>query len=269
MIASARLRGLGAGAFALLAAALVGPSCNGSTGGELFELEAYAAGPEGAAGGSYDFTTPRGYHVTLTKAVLHIGAVYLNQAVPTSVASDTSCTLPGIYVAEVTEGMDVDVLDPSPQKFPALGSANSERARTGEIWLSGGDLYAENDTTVIASIEGMAEKGGESFPFSARITIGKNRKVPADDPALPGAKPICKERVVSPIAVDLTAEEGGALFLRVDPAGWFGNVEFADLEEKAGIYRFRDDGDDQPSRNLYAGLRANAGVYELSWVSHF
>lgn len=267
MIASARSYRIAAGALALAAGALVGASCNGSTGGELFELEAYAAGPEAAQDGSYSFATPRGYDVTLTEAVLHIGAVYLNQAVPTSVASDTSCTLPGIYVAEVTEGMDVDVLDPTPQKFPALGSANSERARTGELWLSGGDLYAENDATVIASIEGVAEKDGESFPFTARITIGNNRKIAPDNPALPGSRPICKERVVSPIALDLTAEPGGALLVRVDPAGWFGNVEFADLEESGGRYRFRDDSDDQPSRNLYAGLRANAGVYELSWVS--
>lgn len=243
-------------------------ACNGSTGGELVEFEAYAAGPEDAVQGEpYVFTTARGFRVTLERAMLHIGGVYLNQSVPTSVAADTSCYLAGLYVAEVTGGFDVDVLDPAPQAFPVAGFGTSERAKTAEIWLSGGELEAETDPTVIADLEGVAEKDGQTWPFEATITIGENRKLPADE-TQPGSRPICKQRVITPIAVDLAASDGGALLVRVDPRGWFANVSFDELEEVDSDpprYRFRDDSEDQPSRNLFNGLRANAGVYQLTF----
>jgi hypothetical protein len=252
---------------ALTAAVLFG--CTGSTGGEIFEFEAFAAGAPGAvAGQPYTFTTERGYTVTLDRASLHVGAMYLNMSVPTSVADDTSCFLAGIYVAEVTAGLDVDVLDPSRVAFPIAGAATSDRARTAEIWLSGGDLDAESDPTVIASVAGTAVGASGTFPFEGQITIGQNRQVPPSDPAQPGEKPICKQRVVTPIDVDLVPEPGGALVLTIDPAGWFGNVEFSELEQVQDdppLYRFRDDSEDQPSRNFYSGVRANAGVYRFTW----
>ena len=242
----------------------------GSTGGELLEFEAYAAGPEGrTAGEPYTFVTDRGYEVTLTTAKLHIGAVYLNQSVPTSVSSDTSCYLAGQYVAEVAGGADVDLLDPGLQPLSARGFGTTERAKTAEIWLSGGDIDADVDPTVIARVEGVATRGAETFPFDATITIGENRALEPSDPAQPGARPICKQRIVSPIEIDLRPEAGGALVVRVDPAGWFDNVSFDELEQvddSPPLYRFRDDSLDQPSRNLFNGLRANSGVYELEWV---
>ncbi|MBL9025251.1 MAG: hypothetical protein JNL21_23860 [Myxococcales bacterium] len=254
---------------AWLAASLGALSCTGSTGGDLFEFEARAAGAAGTtAGQPYVFTNDRGYTVTLTKATLHVGALYLNQSVPTSVASDTSCILPGIYVAEVTEGLDIDALDPTPRPFPGLGYATANDARTAEIWLTGGDIDAESDPTVIAAVEGTAVGPAGAFPFVGSITIGQNRLEPPTNPAQPGSKPICKQRVVTPIAVDLSPEPGGSLLLRVDPAGWFGNVEFSELErivDDPPLYAFRDDGEDQPSQNLYAGVRANAGVYRITW----
>ena len=56
--------------------------------------------------------------------------------------------------------------------------------------------------------------------------------------------------------------------VRVDPAGWFSNVEFADLEASGDPpeYEFQDNSDDQPSRNLFNGIRASAGVYDVRWV---
>lgn len=243
--------------------------CRGSTGGDLVEIEAFAAGPASLEPGEpYVFETAHGYTVTLTKAVLHIGAVYLNKSVPTSVSSDTSCYLAGQYVAEVPGGLDVDVLDPKLQPFSVRGFGTTEEAKTAEVWLSGGDIEAASDPTIIASIEGSAERDGEVIPFEARITIGQNRAIAPTDPAQPGARPICKQRIVTPIQTDLVPSEEGALVVRVDPAGWFSNVDFADVEqvsEDPPLYRFRDDALDQPSRNLFNGLRANAGVYELSW----
>ena len=251
---------------ALLASSM---SCLGSTGGDLVELDAYAAGPESVvAGEPYAFVNQRGYSVSLRKATLHIGAVYLNASVPTSLAQDTSCYLAGRYIAEVPGSVDVDTLDPTPQPFSVSGFATTERATTAEIWLTGGAIDAETDPTVIAAVAGVAEKDGQAFPFEGSITISSNRRVVPTDEALPGAKPICKQRVVTPISVDITPEEGGTLLVRVDPADWFQNVDFELLEQADSdppLYRFRDDSEDQPSRNLYDGIRANAGVYSIEF----
>jgi len=252
----------------LLSVALAG--CVGTTGGDLFDFDAAAAGPEDArAGEAYTFTNGRGYEITLHRARLHVGAVYMNKAVATSVSRDTSCTLAGIYVAEVTSGVDVDLLSPEPVPFPERGYAVSEEAKTGEVWLMGGDVNQESDPTVILEVEGVARKGGAEYPFEGSITIGKNRALPPQDPALPGSNPICKQRIVTPIPIDITPRAGGRLLVRVRPQGMFANVEFSALEADAGavgVYRFRDDGADAPSKNLYAGLRASVGVYAFQWI---
>ncbi len=245
-------------------------SCGGTAGGELFELDAIVVGVAREEG-RYTFQNDRGFTVELEEARLHVGAVYLNESVPTSVASDTSCALAGIYVAEVFGGVDVDVLSGEPVRLPGPGAATTDRARTAELWLTSGDLYAESDPTEVAFVRGIARRGEESYPFRGRITIGQNRVIPPPDPAQPGARPICKQRIVTPIAVDVRPEEGGTLVLHVDPAGWFGNVDFSQLTPagEPSIFEFRDDDGDAPSRSLYAGVRANAGPYRFEWRSGF
>lgn len=242
--------------------------CVGSTGGELVTFDAYAAGPEDAVSGEpYTFQNSRGYTVTLTRAALHVGAVYLNQSRPTSVSSSTSCFLSGIYGAEVTSGLDVDILSPDLRIFPEPGTGTTERARTGEVWLFGGsDVNEPNDPTVILDVAGEASKDGASYPFEGRITISNNRVITPSSPAQPGADPICKQRVVTPIPVDLALAPGDALVLRVDPRGLFAAVEFSALsqvETSPPLYRFRDDDGDAPSRSLYAGLRSAQGTYSF------
>ncbi len=245
-------------------------ACVGTTGGDLVSFDAAAAGPADAtAGQPYTFQTSRGYSVTLTRAKLHVGALYLNRSRPSSVASDTSCQLPGIYVAEVTTGMDIDVLSPALQPFPEKGFATTEHASTAEVWLFGGsDVNEPNDGTLILDVAGTGEKDGQTYPFEGAVTIGQNRVIPAPSPATPGANPICKQRIVSPIAVDLTVTEGASLVLRIDPRGIFTNVELADLEKVTDappLYRFRDDDGDAPSRALYSGLRSSGRTYAVTW----
>lgn len=253
------------GPLALSAAALT-EACVGTTGGDLLTFDAFASGPANTAPGApLRFTSGRGFAVTLTRAKLHVGAVYLNRSRPTSVSSETQCTLAGIYVAEVPGPIDVDVLDPNLQPFSVKGFATTDFAPTGELWLSGGDVNEEEDTTVILDVAGTASKDGVDYPFEGALTIGQNRLPTADDPALPGSKPICKERVVTPIPTSITPSTGGRLVLRVDPSGWFGNVDFTRLEKVGDVFRFHDASDDQPSTNLFHGLRASAGVYSFEW----
>ena len=50
-------------------------------------------------------------------------------------------------------------------------------------------------------------------------------------------------------------------------AEW-GRKEISNAEKVADdppLYRFRDDGDDAPSRALYSGLRASVGTYAVTW----
>lgn len=255
----------------LVIAALGVTACVGTTGSDLVTFDAAASGPEDAvAGAPLDFVSGRGFHVSLTRAKVHVGAVYLNRARPISGAQETSCILPGIYVAEVTQGFDVDALSPDPQSFPVQGEGTADRAIVGEVWLTSGDVNADDDTTVILDVAGTAEKGGVSYPFQGALTIGKNRAVAPTDPALPGQHPICKERIVSPIDLDITPRDGGSLRLRVDPRAFFANVDFAKLErvsEDPPLYAFADEGVGQPNVSLYGGLHARDGSYRFSWVT--
>ena len=248
----------------LSCACLVG--CVGTTGGELLELQAYAAGPIDTEA-NLRFATSLGYVVSLQEARIFVGGVYLNRSRPTSVASDTSCTLPGIYVAEVLHGREIDLLSSVPQAFPETGFATSDQALTGEVWLSQGDVNQTASSGVVLRVAGTAERDGAEFPFRGKLTIGQNRVLPPDAAALPGQHPICKQRIVSPIAVDLVPKPGVALMLRVDPRGMFANVDFQTLDLVGAEYVFADEtGSNQASDNLYAGLRRSGGVYDLSWL---
>ena len=272
-----------------LAASLVAVGCVGSTGSSLVTFDAAAAGPADAKEGQgYAFTSGRGYHVALTCARLHVGAVYLNRSLPTSGAQDTDCILPGFYVAEVTQGLDVDVLSPRPQPFPGKGQGTADRAEVGEVWLTHGDVNAPDDPGVVLDLAGTAELGGASYPFQGQLTIGKNRATPVADPSLPSANPICKQRIVSPIlndraptsaGIDITPRNGGSLLLRVDPSGWFSNVDFQKLGQASRLtagpcagagtdpprYTFADTAADPASNNLYSGIRYLSTVYHFSW----
>lgn len=246
----------------------IATACIGTTGSERVSFRAFAAGTAEAQSA---FVNGRGWSITLTRARLHVGALYLNRSVPVSGGQERACFLPGVYVAQVLEGIDVDTLVPDLQPFPYTGSGTADRAVTGEVWLTGGRIDAQDDRTTIADVAGSASKDGVSMRFEGTITIGRNRVAPQTDPARPGANPLCAARIVTPIPTDVTPAEGGALVLRVDPRGWFANVELGELvpvSPESDLRRFTDDLDgasDQPSTNLYRGLRASTGVYSFAW----
>ncbi|MFT3766793.1 MAG: TonB family protein [Minicystis sp.] len=256
----------------LILAALAAPlsACVGTTGSDLVTFDAAAAGPADAvAGQPYAFTSGRGYDVMLTRAKLHVGAVYLNRSRPVSGAQATNCILPGTYVAEVTDGLDVDVLSPEPQKFPVKGEATETRAIVAEVWLAHGDVNADEDGDAILDVAGTASRNGVTIPFEGLLTIGSNRKPLITDPSIPSAHPICKERIVSPIDVDITPQNGGSLLLRIDPRGWFTNVDFEKLappSDGSSTYAFADETVPGPDASLYHGIQARLGVYQFSWV---
>jgi hypothetical protein len=69
--------------------------------------------------------------------------------------------------------------------------------------------------------------------------------------------------------VNVTPRGEGALLVRVDPRGWFANVELEELERvspETDLRIFPDDNSNQPASNLYRGLRSASGVYTFEWT---
>jgi hypothetical protein len=255
-------------------------ACVGTTGGDVIDFPAAAAGPTDAqVGKPLVFDTDRGWHVVLTKATLHVGAVYLNQSQPVSGSQATTCVLPGTYVAQVTTGLDVDLLSPTPQRFPTLGHGTTLDALVGQVWLAGSadrDLDDVSDATPILVIEGTAESAGVSRPFKGTVTIAANRQAQSGDVA--GSSTICKQRIVSPIPTSVALKHTGGLLLRIDPRRLFVNVDFAELGKIDSGYVFSDDPSQsdptaplyysQPSVNLYQNLHAAGAIaplYDFTW----
>jgi hypothetical protein len=249
-----------------LAAATLFVGCSGTTGGGLLTFTGLAGGPADAAD-PVTFTNGLGYQVTLTAARLHMGAVYLNASVPSSGAGESSCVLPGIYVAEVFGPIDIDLLSRALVAFPSPGEGIESEARAGEIWLTDGDVNARDDHTEILSLAGTAEKDGASWPFTASVTIGQNRALPVQNPALPGSNPICHQRIVTPIPIDLRPVDGGLLTLRVNPRGLLTAVDFSKTEKISDSPLLYQIPDEQGGVGgvLFNGLFANSGVYGFSF----
>jgi len=249
-------------------------ACVGTTGGDIIDFPVFGAGPAKANSTKpFEFVNDRGWHVVLTRAVLHVGALYLGQNMPVSGAQNTSCILPGTYVAQVTTGLDVNLLSSTPTPFPSLGRGTTLDARVAQVWLTGVDINETFDPKPILAIEGTADKDGDVRPFSGKVSISSNRQTSSGQ--LAGANPICKQRIVSPIPTSLSIGHEGALVLRIDPRFLFVNVDFGQLGKFSSGYGFSDDPSQtdpksplyysQPSANLYQNLHAAGGLYAFSW----
>jgi hypothetical protein len=129
----------------------------------------------------------------------------------------------------VTAPLDVDLLSAVPQHFPADGDGTADLSQSAEVWLFGSDPFATSDTAVIAEVAGTAVGGGASLSFTGQFSTGQNFAVPPSNPALPGANPLCKKRIVTRLAVDFTLASGGTLLVRADPRVWFAQVDFAQI----------------------------------------
>jgi hypothetical protein len=253
-------------------ATLVCAACVGQTGGQTVRFQVAAAGPVDAAAGQPLAFDSGGFSVVLDKATVHVGGVYLVQTGSISGGQVTGCYLAenGTYVLQETSPLDVDLLSPTPQPFPALGlGVTDPPPLIGQVWLTGGHINDATDTTPILVIAGTATKNGASYPFTGSITIGSNHQTASVRPA--GGDPICKERIVTPIRPAPAIEQQGGLLLRIDPRLYFVNVDFSALPPDAasGGYAFSDDpvapGYQTTGYNLYYNLHSTA-PYSFSWA---
>jgi hypothetical protein len=243
-------------------------SCNGTTGYEVVTFYSKAVGPADAVKGQpYKFgPTDHGWMVELDSAVIHIGAIYLDQSVPTSGQQQEPCTLPGTYVGEVRAGADIDMLSPEPQLLPITGYGSTIPAAAAQVWLTHGDVFAQNDVIPVLTLDGIATQGAQSIHFQAGVTIDANRSVVPPGSALPGENPICQTRIVSPIPVDVTLSQSGTLLLHLDPTALFDNVDFSTLPLLGGDpVLFTNDTTNQASINLFHNLTAAGPVYRFEF----
>jgi hypothetical protein len=259
----------------LLAFAPAALSCSGTTGYELVNFYAAARGPSDAVQGQpLSFVLDGQQNVTLTKATLHVGALYLTQSVPTSGGGPAPCVLPGTYagvfVGEVRGGGDVDLLDPTPRFLSVTGQGSTIPAATGQVWLTHGDVNAAGDPLPILTLQGRFDLDGTPTTFSAEITIdasGAPASAPSGSTLLPGEVQICKQRIVSGIPVDVTLAQAGTLVLAVDPRALLENAKLALLPQPPGCATdrcFTSDSTNQPSANLVANLKS-VGPYRFEW----
>jgi hypothetical protein len=253
-----------------------GAACVGNTGGETLDLPVAAAGPAIAVPGQpLVCAADPAWTITVTAASLHVGAVYLDQSQPVSGAQAAGCILTGTYVAEELSPLDVDLLSPALQPFPALAHAvTTPPALIGEVWLTRGPIDAvpsSSPVEPILSVSGSATQTstGAVFPFEGSVTIEDNYQTAG---AVAGGDPICKKRIVTPIPAAIPLSTTGGLLLRVDPCRLFTAIDFSALPagDVPGSYRFSDDpaaADYAPTgSNLYANLHSS-GPYTFSWTN--
>jgi hypothetical protein len=62
--------------------------------------------------------------------------------------------------------------------------------------------------------------------FTGAVTIQEANRGLSSMPADPGNNPICIQRIVDILSLDLPLYQGGNLYVRTDPRGWFGGVDF-------------------------------------------
>lgn len=218
---------------ALVATAMAAAACNGTTGDQLITFPVYAAGARDAG---QPFKAGE-WTIQLTYAHMYVGAIYVNEAPSQngSTFNTPACIEEGVYCGQVTTGLDVDLLNPSPQAFPVQGSGSADLGLSWELYMVDGDVNAPQNNYVTdvngthqarntADLQGTATRAsdGKTFSWYATITINaENRGEPAQEPGQPGLNPICHQRIINFAGISMQLHQGGQMLLTIDPRTWF------------------------------------------------
>jgi hypothetical protein len=259
----------------LLTAILALGACGGGTGSALISFTVAAGGPADAVAGSpLAFQNALGWQVSLTRARIHVGAVYLTTIEPSSGVGEQACTLPSgqtaAYVAEdfAPSSAAFDMLSSELVPFPGAGEGIALESKTAQVWLTGGDVNALIDPTTILDVAGTATKGSSSIPFSGTLTISQNRAIAIGNAAEPGSNPICQQRIVQPIQFSTLPTPGGILQLRIDPRPMFQALDFSTLPLAPGSNNqyVIPDTSSGAGQTLFKGMLSVGSVYQFAWV---
>ena len=277
-------------AFAACTLLSVSPVGCGSAGSARFLFDARAAGIARDGAQPMIFTSDAGWTITLTRASVTIGPIFLNVIAP---LRDEATFVPwlsikpafgdddhlsgGRVVGEVLTQITFDALSPSFASFPVQGTMTQEQIRTAEIWLwppPGKSPEAVNIDTPAIEVAGEAVKGEERVRFRGALILNEAWTTDAK-PGERSAQPVTALRKVRGLPSMFFPTEGGALEIRFDVRPLFRGADFSSLagnpsdadgtrilvQSKTG--RFTTD---QVMRNVFQGMRASTGTYAVRWV---
>lgn len=295
---------VGAGSTFALLAALATAGCASDTGETRFSFGASAGGVERPAHdpGSLTFTNERGWTITLTKATVTFGPVYLNVAPPLreeglsrlldfvvkpAWADGSDHLGAGRVVGEVLGQVTFDALSSELVEFPVAGSLAQERIRTSEVWFYPKPGVAAETTKIGPKPGAAAETGTVALDVAGSATDGQatvrfRGALVLDDAWLPeatagsrGTLSITEIRKVRGIPSAFYPTEGGRLEVRFDVEEPFRGADFSNLENNptdadgTKILVQSKSGKvttDQVMTNLYQGLRSATGTYSVRWL---
>lgn len=267
--------------------------CSDSTGSQRFSFAARIGGTEPPASDGYTFTNERGWTVSLTRANVTLGPVYVNVIPPLRGASARlfdflirsawaqtggSHLDPGRVVGEVLSQVTFDALSSALVRFPALGTMTQEEVRTADIWFypePGVAADSADIDTVALDVAGEAQRDDETVRFRGQLKL--NDAWVSDEAAgSRGTQSITGIRQVRGLPATFFPTAGGALEIRFDVKRLFRGADFANLKSNPTD----DDGTtillqgkttklatDQVMTNLYQGLHESTGTYSVTWVS--
>lgn len=285
---------------AAFAAALgVVPACVGTTEGERFPFDAFAAGPADADG-ALSFTNDRGYAVTLSRASLTVGPVYLDAAAPSGVidrGTGARFRVPSLFgvraahahggdagrvVAEVLSQLTVELTRGEPARFPTRGTAVGEPARALRLMFLPPPGVAPEATKTpqpTLVVEGRAtgvDGAGSPVDVAFRgALLLDDTWLGSTAPGTAGYESIVDLRTVSGVRADVHPTDGGSLLLRVDPRALLAGCDFStlssnpldpsDATRRLLVQSRTGAGTDQVMRNLFQNLKKSSGVYAATW----
>lgn len=262
----------------------VAPACLAPTGDERVSFDAVAAGPLDADGGALTVVDARGASITLTRASLTLGPLYLDADASEHAGLWRRLSPLGVrrahahevgsarVVAEVLSQVTVDLLSGSPVTFPSRGSGTSERASALRLLFAPppGAADAPPPTLVVEGRARGDDPAGGPFDgrFRGALTLDAGWLA-----ARPDLHDLTELRTVS-VRAPVLPEEGGLLSLRVDPRALFAGVDPSTIAREPadpadpglrllGPPRAGADAG-QATRRLFENLRSPSS-YAASW----
>ena len=277
-------------AFTAASLLTIAPTGCGSTGSDRFAFDARAGGIERDGAAPSTFTNETGWTITLTKAQVTMGPIYLNVIAP--LRDDTSSWVPWLGVrraygddehlaggreaGEVLGQITFDALSPALVAFPTQGAMAQEQIRTAEIWFWPPPGTSPDSVKIDPSavdFAGEAVKDAATVRFRGTLILNDAWTTDAK-PGERSAQPVTSLRKVRGIPTSFFPTAGGALEIRFDVRALFRGADFANLQANPSD----EDGTkilvqsktgrvttDQVMRNVFQGLRASTGTYAVRW----
>jgi hypothetical protein len=267
-----------------LALLTLAPACVGSSGNGQHAFTAEASGADEHGPFVNDF----GWTVTLSRAVVRMGPIYLNTVAPLRAArprfglpwvrvahAEDAHLGDGLVVGEVLTDAEINLLDDAPTRFDVPGLVTSDAIRTAEIrfWPGAGLSPEAKAPQPALEVAGEASKNGETIRFSGAINL--------DETWLPNARPgdrnyltLIDIREVRGIPTSFTAQTEGTLRVRVDQRRLFASANFAQIRDNEptkadpSVRQLRQTGalgPDTVTRSLYEALRS-IRTYDVRWT---